>query len=389
MKKFIFRLIRKNSQYHPGPGSLKRGKVSVANNRPTILAMGFLLILVLGVLDVLTGGSFSIFYLVPICLVAMYIGRSPGVLLACFGAAVWLVVELVDGPTYSNPLVHLWNMATRLFVFVLVAWLFSEIRLRDARRRALERIFFHDILNLISGVRGFAEYLQERASADQRDICATIRSASDQIIQEIGGQRGLSAAQDHELLIEPSLLASPLVLDQILEWYRYQKAGDVDLRLAAESEELSFTSDLALLNRVLGNMVKNAMEAAQVGDTVTIGCRKSGEKVMFWVHNPQYIPLSDQARIFKPFFSTKGQDRGLGTYSMRILSRSLGGEVSFTTSQKDGTTFQAKFPLKFPWNNQVVRGQRRGILTRFAEVQQRRGEINGEALPGTRSRYGK
>jgi sensor histidine kinase regulating citrate/malate metabolism len=45
-------------------------------------------------------------------------------------------------------------------------------------------------------------------------------------------------------------------------------------------------------------------------------------------------------QVFMRSFSTKGVQRGLGTYSMKILGEQyLGGKVDFETNPKNGTTF--------------------------------------------------
>ena len=168
---------------------------------------------------------------------------------------------------------------------------------------------------------------------------------TDQVISEIEDQRILSSAENHELHIEPSFLNSRKLLEQVFEWNRYGwDAEKIKLSMDPSSEEISFVSDKTILNRILCNLVKNAMEAAQTNETVTAGCRGSGAMVEFWVHNPQYIPESIQTQLFHKSFSTKGPQRGLGAYSIRLLSRKIGGDVSFSSSQKEGTMFVAKYP---------------------------------------------
>jgi signal transduction histidine kinase len=50
-------------------------------------------------------------------------------------------------------------------------------------------------------------------------------------------------------------------------------------------------------------------------------------------------------QIFNRSFSTKGPGRGLGTYSVKLLTEQyLGGKVGFTTDPKQGTTFQVTIP---------------------------------------------
>ena len=57
-------------------------------------------------------------------------------------------------------------------------------------------------------------------------------------------------------------------------------------------------------------------------------------------------PREVQLQVFQRSFSTKGENRGLGTYSIRLLTeRYLKGQVSFTSSPETGTIFTAAYPL--------------------------------------------
>ena len=88
---------------------------------------------------------------------------------------------------------------------------------------------------------------------------------------------------------------------------------------------------------------------------VTIGFGGSSSAVKFFVHNPGMIDESVQSNIFKRYYSTKGGNRGLGTYSMKLLTEEyLGGEVSFWSTADRGTTFTFLIP------NQGVAALRRG-----------------------------
>ena len=113
----------------------------------------------------------------------------------------------------------------------------------------------------------------------------------------------------------------------------------------SSSEDHQFESDAVLLSRIVGNMLKNALEASEEGSTITIGCRVRDTNVEFWVHNDAVIPKEARIQIFKRSFTTKGSDRGFGTYGMKLLSeRYLKGKVGFESSRGKGTTFFARYP---------------------------------------------
>jgi signal transduction histidine kinase len=217
----------------------------------------------------------------------------------------------------------------------------------EKRRQALERIFLHDLLNVAGGLRGFASLLTEATPAELETITGALSRLSGRLIEEINTQRELNAAESNELVIHPTRLDSQALLQEVLTLYQHHEAADARrLELDPHAPLVSFTSDLTLLQRVIGNMVKNALEAAASDEVVTLGCTSYPDMIEFWVHNPGYMPRQVQLQIFQRSFATKGIGRGLGTYSMKLLGeRYLKGRVSFTSSPDQGTVFRASFPL--------------------------------------------
>ena len=219
----------------------------------------------------------------------------------------------------------------------------------ERRRLALEKTFFHDILNLLGSIRGFAELMEIDEDIDPLYVSRRIQMASQRVIDEIDAQRVLLAVEKGELNVDNSLLASRDVLKDIVELYGEQDvARERFLQIDEASVATSFVSDSTLLRRILGNMVKNALEASPAGDVVTLGVDATEEELHFWVHNASVIPKSYQQRIFQRDFSTKGSGRGLGTYSMKLLGHFLSGNVHFVSSPESGTRFTLSLPASLP-----------------------------------------
>jgi len=218
----------------------------------------------------------------------------------------------------------------------------------ERRRLALEKTFFHDILNLVGSIRGFAELMEIDENVDPIDVSRRIQLASQRVIDEIDSQRVLLAVEKGELNIDNHMLVTSEVLIDIVGLYEGQEvARQRLLQVAPESVVTSFISDATLLRRILGNMVKNALEASPTGDVVTLGVDTFETGLNFWVHNDAIIPASYHQRIFQRDFSTKGSGRGLGTYSMQLLGRFLSGDVSFESKPGSGTRFTLSLPMLY------------------------------------------
>jgi sensor histidine kinase regulating citrate/malate metabolism len=57
------------------------------------------------------------------------------------------------------------------------------------------------------------------------------------------------------------------------------------------------------------------------------------------------MPREVQLQLFKRSFTTKGAGRGVGAYSMKLLTEQyLRGTVTFRSSPEEGTTFVAGYP---------------------------------------------
>lgn len=228
--------------------------------------------------------------------------------------------------------------------------LLSLVDISDEKRRlALERIFFHDILNTASGVRSIADLLRMVDEADRGELIDDLNGLSDQLIEEIQGQRELLAAERGELETAGVELTAGEVLAHVHALYRYHiLARERSVVAEARDGSLAFRSDPTILARVLGNLAKNALEATPSGGTVTLSNDWMPDgSIRFSVRNPTVIPEPARTQIFKRSFSTKGAGRGLGTYSARLLTEKyLGGVIGFETGEGIGTLFHVTLPAR-------------------------------------------
>ena len=143
---------------------------------------------------------------------------------------------------------------------------------------------------------------------------------------------------------QPVLISE--ILESVVELYRHHTVarGRTIEASAAQAGELE--TDPVLLRRVIGNLVKNALEAIPEGATVTVEGELQDGQAVFRVRNPGVIPEAVQKQIFQRSFSTKGTPgRGIGTHSVRLLTENcLGGKVWFDSRAPEGTVFTVVIP---------------------------------------------
>lgn len=110
-------------------------------------------------------------------------------------------------------------------------------------------------------------------------------------------------------------------------------------------------ADEGQLNQVIHNLVINAVQAMPQGGTVTI----QADNVKSSIDGKQFVKISvidtgvgiseqDLPKIFDPYFTTKGQGKGLGLASCYSIVRKHGGKIWVESTPGKGSTFLISLP---------------------------------------------
>ena len=218
----------------------------------------------------------------------------------------------------------------------------------EKRRGVMERIFFHDIMNTVNGINGLATALDNANMEEQQMYYTYLKLLLNSMTEQIGWHQVLTMAEKDEYKPEQHELSSIDFVIEEVEKYKQQAINNLKgIRIVDYSEDHLFVSDKILLSRVLVNMIKNALEAEPDGAVIDVGVRKDDDGYLnFWVHNNCVMSEKCKLQIFNRSFSTKGENRGLGTYSMKLLTEKyLKGKIIFSSNQNEGTVFAVKIPI--------------------------------------------
>ncbi len=233
--------------------------------------------------------------------------------------------------------------------YVLVLQDISDVK----RRAALERIFYHDLLNSVGGLNGLLTVLKEGVNKEEAaELINLSEESSRNILEEIIIQRDIRAAENSELIVNIESTNSAELLDTAIGKIVFHEAvKDRQIIKAHDTVSTNFETDKNLLQRVLVNLLKNALEATEIDGTVTTGITNADDKITFWVKNSEVMPEEVKMQLFQRSFSTKGEGRGIGTYSIRLLTENyLNGKVTFISNNTVGTVFSVELNKKFPAN---------------------------------------
>ena len=219
-----------------------------------------------------------------------------------------------------------------------------------SRLAVLTRVFFHDVMNTIVGLKTHFQVIANKAakgSVDPEEI-GGLKKYLDELSDEIRSQRELMLAEAGDLKVSLSDIRTTEFLRGMIDLFsdREEDSAEVILGDVWDGE---FATDRSLLTRVIGNMLRNALEATESGRKVTLSCCDCGSAVRMAVHNEEVMADDVQRQVFLRSFSTKAAiGRGIGTHSMKLIGeRYLLGRVDFDSVDDKGTTFWIELPKQY------------------------------------------
>jgi two-component system NtrC family sensor kinase len=104
--------------------------------------------------------------------------------------------------------------------------------------------------------------------------------------------------------------------------------------------------DEGQIRQAVLNVLRNAREAMSDGGTIAVDVRAEGMSLVVRIDDEgSGIPDEVRARIFDPFFSTKGEGTGLGLAITRQIIEAHGGSVAVEARPSGGTSFRLLVPI--------------------------------------------
>ncbi|MDM0109030.1 hybrid sensor histidine kinase/response regulator [Variovorax sp. J22R24] len=232
-------------------------------------------------------------------------------------------------------------------------------RMAEAEQAALSRARFlaaasHDLRQPLHAMGLFIDGLLPTASPAQRPAVMRLQEATEFMTLLLDDLLEISRLDAQVLTPTISGVSLATVFDQ-LDAQHAAPAAAARVRLLWEDRGLAVRTDAALLLRIIGNLVSNAIRHTPADGTVLVTARHSGDSIRIEVRdNGVGIAPIHQARIFEEFYQVANTERdrrqgfGLGLAICARIATLLGTRITLRSALQAGSTFAIELPAAHP-----------------------------------------
>lgn len=212
----------------------------------------------------------------------------------------------------------------QLLVFINIQAALRETELQAWQQ--LIRVLSHEIRNSLTPVLALSEHLKTKLPAGREQEALDLISQRSQHLQDFVSRY---SELNKPLLIQRQQLQASRLVTALTLLFKEQQ-------IRCSGEELEFCADGILLEQVLINLLKNAIEAGSPIGTIELSFRQIEQNIE--------IRLLDQGQgivnpqdLFVPFYSTKPTGQGIGLVLCQQIIEQIGGELQLG-NRTDGKT---------------------------------------------------
>ena len=206
----------------------------------------------------------------------------------------------------------------------------------------------HEIRTPLNAIVGFSSLLEEAEDAEEKHLYATIIEENNKLLlQLISDILDLSKIEAGTFDIIPEQVDAQQLCNELLQSMQVRATEQVEILLAPELPELTFTSDKNRLYQVLLNFVTNALKFTSEG-SIVIDYRINGNEVRFSVQDTGMgIEPEKQEAIFTRFVKLNNfiAGTGLGLPICQSIVTQLGGKIGVESEPGNGSCFWFTHPI--------------------------------------------
>lgn len=227
--------------------------------------------------------------------------------------------------------------------------LHENLRLREL----VEQISRHDLKSPLTVFLNVPEMLMEAENIlpDQKELLQFLITSGQRMSEMIRRSLDLIKMEQGTYKLMPVSVDILNVVRQVFDELNglmsrtnLQHELSLDGFPVPDSAVLPVQGEEFLFHSILGNLIKNAIEASPEGGKITVALFSQPDFALS-IHNLGAIPAHIRSRFFDRYVTSgKEHGTGLGVFSAHLMARTLGGDLSFTTDETAGTTLTLSIP---------------------------------------------
>jgi len=231
----------------------------------------------------------------------------------------------------------------------------EERRRTLALREEVERMARHDLKSPLIAIVGFSRLLaqSDNLTEQQTEMLHMIQDAGRRMQQIIDLSMAMHQMEAGEYALQAAELDLAALVRRIsagLDDLAGRRGRRVNLNIdglpAGSDQAMAASGEEFLLESLLSNLIKNALEASPEGRDVEVDLSPGpGGGVVIEVRNAGAVPEAMRERFFDKYATHgKRHGSGLGTHIARLIARTHGGDMAMETSEETGTTVTVTLP---------------------------------------------
>ncbi len=216
----------------------------------------------------------------------------------------------------------------------------------------VDRIMRHDLKGPLNGIIGMPQVLLEELelAPEYREMLRMVEQSGYKMLGMINHSLDLYKMETGTYRLKPESVDLARIVRKLRKDAQNIIQGkglriDVALDGRPDDGAMAFRvlGEEMLCYSMLSNLFQNALEAAPQGSAVTIDMR-SGYGGRFRIHHRGAVPASIRGRFFDKYVTAgKSGGTGLGTYSARLMARTMGGEIHLQAEDESATAVEVSF----------------------------------------------
>lgn len=328
-----------------------------------VAAAGVTLALLIGVIDYVTGEelSVSIFYLLPVAMLAWMLGRRAGALMSVFCAVVWFGADAAANHEYSHFAIPYWNALVGLGFSLAMTYALAALQQTRHIHDELTGFIVHDLksplTNVLTGLMTLQAIQGDKPNPDEAELVEMGIVSSNRILALVNSLLDVSRLEGGKMPVHSEEVSAKELAEHALgSLGMWATQNSVSLDYHACSDNAAVLADRELTTRVLINLTSNALKFSPAGSAITVGVSDCGSEMLTFSvadHGPG-IPAKWVSKVFDKFMQVQARKAGaavgtgLGLTFCKLAIEAQGGRIWLESEEGKGTTVRFTLPAAAP-----------------------------------------